>query len=76
MRGALLQPMWDYTQSLPILGAEDKTARAWLPKADNERARENPPQQPIKYKALRDVSFHLVNNLRWNNDWIFLSSLY
>ena len=36
MSGAHLLPMWDCTQSLPILGTENKTVRAWLPKADKQ----------------------------------------
>ena len=38
----LLLLMWDCTQSLPILGTENKTVQAWLPKANNQHARENP----------------------------------
>ena len=33
--GALLLPMWNCTQSLPIL-LENKTVRVWLPKADKQ----------------------------------------
>ena len=36
MSGAHLLPMWDCTQSLPILGIENKTVRAWLPKTDKQ----------------------------------------
>ena len=39
MSGAHLLPMWDCTQSLPILGTKNKTVRAWLPKADKQACR-------------------------------------
>ena len=35
MSGALLLPMWDCTQSLPM-SLEDKTVRAWLSKVDKQ----------------------------------------
>ena len=45
MSGALLLPMWDYTQSLPILILKNKTMWAWLPKADKQLVWEITPQK-------------------------------
>ena len=39
MSGALLLPMWDCTQSLPM-SLVQQTVRAWLPKADKQLVRE------------------------------------
>ena len=67
MSGALLLPMWDCTQSLPILVLEKKIVQAWRPRADKQLVR----KLPHKKKALlRAVPIKSIVSFGVGWDWL------